>query len=89
MTQIQLTAEGRRKCEAFLCKCQAQRKEILDAGKDTADNTVLPSIEDIEADILDFLDANGDYYNCWGITNNYDSDLLCLQINVDFVFSSR
>ena len=31
-----LTKQGKAKVQAFIAECQAKRKEILDAGKDTA-----------------------------------------------------
>jgi len=81
-----LTEEGIKKCEIFIAECNTKRKEILDANKDTADNTLIIAIEDIEAEIHDFIDEDGEYYNCWGVTDNYDSDYpICLKLGVDFV----
>lgn len=81
-----LTEQGVKKCKIFIAECIAKRKEILDAKKDTADDTVIPTIDDIESDINDFLDEDGDYYNCWGVTDNYSSDLpICLTLGIDFV----
>ena len=81
-----LTEHGIKNCERFIAECNAKRKEILDARIDTADNTMLPTIEDIESDIESFIDEDGEYYNCWGVTDNYDSDFpLCLRFKIDFV----
>lgn len=33
------------------------------------------------------MDENGDYYNSWGVTDNYNSDNpLCLSQGEDFIF---
>ena len=82
-----LTDSGREKARAFIAECEAFRKELLDAHIDTADDTNLPNLTDIEDDIsLTELDADtGDYYNCWGVTDNYDSSVLSLEGGVDFV----
>ena len=31
-----------------------------------------------------FIDAYGEYDNCWGVTDNYSSDCLHLKMGVDF-----
>lgn len=81
-----LTEQGIEKCKKFIAECNAKRKEILDAKKDTANDTTIPTIEDIESEIQDFLDEDGEYYNCWGVTDNYDSDFpICLTLRVDFI----
>ena len=38
----------------FISECAAKRKEILDAAKDTADDTELPDIEALVEDALFF-----------------------------------
>lgn len=59
----------------FISECAAKRKEILDAAKDTADDTELPDIEALVEDALFFgPDEDGLCFNCWGVTDNYDSD---------------
>lgn len=61
--------------EQFISECIAQRKEILDAGKDTADDTTLPDIDALADDAIFFgADEDGLCYNCWAITDRYDSD---------------
>lgn len=63
-----LTEEGKEKVAWFINECAAKRKEILDAGLDTADDTNLPTEEAIVSD-LNYgvgIDADGDYYNSWG-----------------------
>lgn len=82
-----LTEQGIKECNMFIAECKAKRKEILDAGKDTADDTNIPTVEDIESDINGFgVDEDGDYFNGWGVTDNYDSDYpLGLTLGVDFI----
>lgn len=79
-----LTEAGEKTVKVFIQECEAKRKEILDARIDTADDTTLPTVEDIRNDIMSFVDEKGCYYNCWGVTDHYDSDLLSLERNVDF-----
>ena len=83
-----LTETGGRKVADFILECTAKRKEVLDAGLDTADETNLPTEEDIVSDLNNGVgvDEDGDYYNGWGVTDHYDSDsALSLSINEDFV----
>lgn len=70
---VTLTARGKRKIEDYIRELQAKRKEILDAGKDTADETPIPTIEDIMSEIPVF-EENGQYLNAWGATDNYNAD---------------
>lgn len=83
-----LTEAGKKKVTWFINECAAKRKEILDAGIDTADDTNLPTEEAIVSD-LNYgvgVDEDGDYYNSWGVTDNYSSDsAIELSINEDFV----
>ena len=81
-----LTKQGIKECERFIAECNAKRKEILDAKIDTANDTTLPTVEIIESDIEVFIDKDGEYYNCWSITDNYISDFpICLTLGIDFV----
>ena len=83
-----LTEKGRENVAWFINECKAKRKEILDAGLDTADDTNLPTEEAIVSDLIYGVgvDEDGDYYNMWGVTDNYDYDsVLGLHINGDFV----
>lgn len=82
-----LTEHGIRECEKFIAECQAKRKEILDAGKDTAEETNIPTIEAIESDINAFdIDEDGNYFNGWGVTDNYNSDYpIGLTFGIDFI----
>jgi len=70
-----LTENGLENIQCFIKNLQAKRKEILDAGQDTADDTNLPDVEDIFTDAVENgFDEDGESYNCWGVTDNYDSD---------------
>lgn len=82
-----LTEKGVKVCKNFIAECHAKRKEILVAGKDTADETIIPTVEDIESDLNDFgVDMDGDYYNYWGVTDTYNSDNpICLTFGSDFI----
>lgn len=82
-----LTEQGIEVCENFIAECNAKRKEILDAGIDTADETNIPTIEDIESDINAFgVDEENYYFNGWGVTDNYNSDYpIGLELGIDFV----
>lgn len=82
-----LTDKGIKKCEQFITECNAKRKEILDARKDTAEDTDIPTVEDIESDINTFgVDEDGDYYNSWGVTDHYNSDTpIGLTLDIDFI----
>ena len=81
-----LTEKGKKECERFIAECQAKRKELLDAGKDTADETTIPSVEDIELDInIEGIDEENEYYNSWGVTDHYDSPPISLVLWDDFI----
>lgn len=82
-----LTECGREHVADFIAGCASKRKEILDAGKDTAYDTVLPTEEDIVCDINWEDDFDGDLYvNSWGVTDDYKYDeTICLKIGADFI----
>lgn len=83
-----LTACGRKIVDNYIRNCAAKQKEILDAGKDTADETHLPDVEDILSDLNSGVgvDEYGDYFNGWGVTDHYDADnVLGLHVGKDFV----
>ena len=85
--EYQMTDVGRKKVERFLSELKAKRKEILDAGLDTIDETPeLPTVQDIFDDLMDDVpDDYGEVMNGWYVTDHYDSDYpICLKLGVDF-----
>lgn len=85
MTTYKLTEQGKGECKRYISELKAKRKEILDAGLDTADETEIPTIEDIESDISWQDVIEDDYYNNWGVTDNYNGDYpLGLELGKDF-----
>lgn len=87
--KYELTDSGKAKCELYLHEMKAKRKEILDAGLDTADDVTLPTVEEMFEDLIDnSIDEDGDIYDCFGVTDNYDADsMLILRLFEDFVLS--
>ena len=85
-THYVLTEQGKKKCELYIANAKAKRKEVLDAGLDTADSTNIPSVQAIEQDIAFMgIDDTGEYYNAWGVTDNYNTDEpITLQLGYDF-----
>ena len=81
---MKFTGKGKRKVDVFIAELKAKRKEILDAGKDTADETVLPDAADILDDIEWSVDENGEYCTTWGCTDNADLPIF-LKAGEDFV----
>lgn len=63
---MNFTKNGKIKVDIFIAELKAKRKEILDAGKDTADETVIPDAADILDDIEWSVDENGEYCTTWG-----------------------
>lgn len=81
---MKFTEKGKKKVDIFIAELKAKRKELLDAGKDTADETNLPDENDILSDIEWFVDENGNYFNGWGCTDNTDLSIF-LAAGEDFV----
>lgn len=83
-----LTEHGKKCVEDYIAELKAKRKEILDAGKDSADDP-LPTADDILSDVNDLgVDDDGEYYNGWAVTNNYDADYpLLLKVGRDLAYS--
>ena len=74
-----LTEQGKKNVMDYIRELEAKRKEILDAGKDTADETSIPTESAILSDIgligINWDDPDGPcYYNGWGVTDNYEAD---------------
>lgn len=81
---IKLTKTGEENLRFQLAELKAKRKELLAAGLDTAIDTPLPTIEDIRSEINEFEDEDGDYFNAWGVTENYDIPI-SLHRGTDFI----
>ena len=71
-----LTEIGHEHVSDFLKECSAKRKEILDAGLDTACQTTLPTKADILRELNDGenIDDSGEYDSDWAVTDNTDED---------------
>ncbi len=81
------TEEGLKRVNEYIEELKAKRKEILDAKIDTADDTTLPTVDDILADAEDTgFDEDGEYVNGWGVTDNHDSDYpMSLKLGIDVI----
>lgn len=90
-----MTENGKKIAKAYIRELEAKRKELLDAGKDTAAETSIPTVEDILSDIeyvgISWDDPNGPcYYNGWAVTDNYDADQpLDLKLGRDFIMKDN
>jgi hypothetical protein len=85
------TVNGYRTAKRFIAECDAKRKEVLEAGIDTADETELPTTQDILDDVNEGvgLDEDNEYYNCWGITDHYNSHPLSLVVGEDIILTDE
>lgn len=85
------TVNGYRTAKRFIAECAAKRKEILDAGIDTADETELPTAQDILDDVnvgVGLYDEN-EYINSWGITDHFGSQPLALIVGEDIILADE
>ena len=83
-----LTPLGEAKVRRYLRELAAKRKEILDAGKDTADDTNFPTEDDIISDIETWFGTDGlpEYCDSWSVTDERDADYpLCLHLGHEIV----
>lgn len=85
------TPTGRWNVCRFISECEAKRKEILDAGIDTADATELPTAQDILDDVnTGFgLDEENEYFESWGITDHFGSYPLSLIVGEDLILTDE
>ena len=85
------TVNGYRTVKRFIAECAAKRKTILDAGIDTADETELPTTQDILDDVNDGvgLDEDNEYYNCWGVTDHFGSQPLAMIVGEDIILADK
>lgn len=85
------TPKGRLRVYHFIRECEVKRKEILDAGIDTADETDLPTAQDILDDVNTGvgLDEENEYFDSWGITDHYSSYSLSLVVGEDLIVTDE
>ncbi len=87
--EYRLTKNGLETVKDYINELKAKRKEILDANNDTADETDIPTVEDIISDMSWCIGENSDsieYLNGWGVTDNYEADYpLHLEVGSDFI----
>lgn len=85
------TPMGRWKACHFVRECEVKRKEILDAGIDTADETELPTAQDILDDVNTGvgLDEENEYFDSWSITDHYNSHPLSLVVGEDIILTDE
>ena len=75
--KYKFTEKGRKYAENYLANLMAKRKEILDAGLDTVDEVDCANltIDNLLEDAVDQgFDQDGEAYNNFYVTDNYDSD---------------
>lgn len=86
-----LTEKGKENVKRYIRELEAKRKDILDAGKDSADETTIPTEEDILSDVslmgINWDDPDGPcYYNGWGVTDNHEADApILLKLGRDLI----
>lgn len=85
------TVNGYRTAKRFIAECAAKRKKILDAGIDTADETDLPTAQDIldDVNVGVGLDEENEYFNSWGITDHFGSQPLSLIVGEDIILADE
>lgn len=84
-----LTEIGQKQCETYIDELKAKRKELLDAGIDTANNTYIDfTPQELFEDMLEdsYIEDDNVISNSYGVTDHYDADYpLCLKYGVDFL----
>ncbi len=87
--EYKFTDVGRKKAEDYLAELNAKRKEILDAGLDTVNESDCKNItiDDLLDDAIDTgFDEDNEAINGYYVTDNYDSDSpYCFKLGVDIV----
>lgn len=86
-----LTEIGHKHVNDFLKECSAKRKEILDAGIDTACQTSLPTKADILRELNDGenIDDSGEYDSDWAVTDNTDEDFAYVKCRLAYGIDYR
>lgn len=89
--QYTYTPTGRLWVCRFIRECEVKRKEILDAGIDTADETELPTAQDIldDVNVGVGLDEGNEYFDSWGITDHFSSYSLSLVVGEDLIVTDE
>lgn len=70
-----LTRQGKEKVRNYIAFLNEMQREIIGAGKDTANDTTIPTEEDIDDDLKEFVDASMAYKHCWNATGHYEYPL--------------
>lgn len=85
------TPKGRLWVCRFIRECEAKRKEILDAGIDTADETDLPTAQDIldDVNVGVGLDEENEYFNSWSVTDHFGSQPISLIVGEDIILADE
>lgn len=81
---ITLTNTGLTKIRKFITFLRIKQTDRLMTEVDTADDTMIPTVDDIISDISYFIDEDGDYFNGWNSTDNDDPEFISLSVNEDF-----
>lgn len=81
-----LTEIGHKHVNDFLKECSAKRKEILDAGIDTACQTSLPTKADILLELNDGenIGGSGEYDSDWAVTDNTAEDFAYVKCRLTY-----
>ena len=70
-----LTPSGLKKIESYIEEIKAKRKEILDAGKDTASSSRIPTASEIFEDIVqEGFDSFDEARSEWAVTDHYSME---------------
>lgn len=85
--RVTLTDQGRTALTAYNAYLARLRDDIVAGGLDEVGTTQLPTEDDVVSDIRwTGWDEDGDYLDCWAVTDGYDSDVpLALRYGEDFV----
>lgn len=95
MLKFRLTKHGKRLAEGYIRQLEEKKRMLIEAGKDTADETVLPTAEDILSDVsltgINWDNPDGPcYYNWWQVTDDHDSELpILLKLGRDLVIEDE
>lgn len=86
-----LTEIGHKHVNDFLKECSAKRKEILDAGIDTACQTSLPTKADILLELNDGenIGDSGEYDSDWAVTDNTAEDFAYVKCRLTYGIDYR